>query len=249
MNIPHSLQVPLTLDFPVSVSPEAGRILIDGIDISQVDKQVLRSRVVRLPRPFLSPCASPPSPLEDKSFALRTNPTDHPQQTFLAQDPVLFPGTLRQNLDPLNEHSDEACQAILSRIFADPPTSRSTSPDDASAPDGPDAHPWTLSKDIDGGGKNMSQGQRQLVGLARAVLRRSPILILDEATASIDAPTAARMQAVLHADLRESTVITIAHRVEAVRGAERAVVLGGGAVVAEGAAGDVVVGHGVRGRE
>ena len=80
--------------------------------------------------------------------------------TFLAQDPVLFPGSMRQNLDPLHEQTDEHCAAVLERICA--------------------RHAWNLETQIDTGGSNLSQGQRQLIGLTRAVLRRSSIIILDE---------------------------------------------------------------------
>ncbi|ERS97272.1 hypothetical protein HMPREF1624_06603 [Sporothrix schenckii ATCC 58251] len=133
--------------------------------------------------------------------------------SFVAQDPVLFPGSLRENLDPVGEHTDEECELVLRRVLADA------------------ASDFTLSSRVDGGGKNMSQGQRQLIGLGRAVLRRSPIVILDEATASIDKKTAFQIQEVLREELQHSTVITIAHRVEAVRDADFSVVLENGRVI------------------
>jgi len=131
--------------------------------------------------------------------------------SFVAQDPVLFPGTLRDNLDPLNLHSDEECAAALQRILG-----------------GGD---FTLDSRVDDGGRNLSQGQRQLVGIGRAVLRRSPVIILDEATASIDKETALAIQDVLRDELAQSTVITIAHRLEAVRDADYFIRLDAGRVV------------------
>ncbi|CBX90728.1 similar to ABC bile acid transporter [Plenodomus lingam JN3] len=171
----------LALSLLATIPPETGTILVDGIDISTVNKQALRSRI-----------------------------------TFLAQEPVLFPGTMRKNLDPLSSHTDAACAAVLAKIAGN--------------------HGWTLSTPIQAGGKGLSQGQRQLVGLARALLRQSPILIMDEATASIDFETAQRIQRVLREELRQSTVITIAHRLEAVREADFCVVLAKGRVLRVGRA-------------
>jgi len=135
--------------------------------------------------------------------------------TFVAQDPILFPGTLRDNLDPLKEHTDEECNGVLDRVLGQ-------------------MGEFRLDSRVDGGGKNLSQGQRQLVGLGRAILRRSPVVILDEATASIDHATAHYIQEVLREELKQSTVITIAHRVEAVRHANYCVVLDKGRVVRSG---------------
>ncbi|KAI1114358.1 ABC transporter [Nemania sp. NC0429] len=137
--------------------------------------------------------------------------------SFVAQDPVLFPGTLRDNLDPLRLHGDAECEATLRRVL------------------GPGSG-WALASRVDDGGKNLSQGQRQLVGIGRAVLRRSPVIILDEATASIDKETALAIQDVLRDELARSTVITIAHRLEAVRDADYFIRLDAGRVVEAGPA-------------
>lgn len=135
--------------------------------------------------------------------------------TFIQQDPTLFPGSLRDNLDPEGKFSDEACANAIHRVL------------------GPE---WALDSTIDAGGKNLSQGQRQLVGIGRAVLRRSGLVILDEATASIDRATAARVQRILREELAQSTVITIAHRLEAVEDATWMVRLDRGKVVESGPA-------------
>lgn len=140
--------------------------------------------------------------------------------TFLAQDPVLFPGTMRKNLDPLNEYSDEDCASVLEKIAS--------------------KHNWTLATNIQAGGKGLSQGQRQLVGLARALLRRSSIVILDEATASIDMETAMTIQQILRDELKGSTVITIAHRLEAVKNADYCIVLGKGKLLKAGPADEML---------
>lgn len=134
--------------------------------------------------------------------------------TFVAQDPILFPGSIRKNLDPTDEFSDNECAEALQRICA--------------------RHGWTLDFQIEAGGRNLSQGQRQLIGLTRAALRRSPIVILDEATASIDHETSLEIQKIIREEMRESTVITIAHRLEAISDADYYVVLDKGRIDREG---------------
>lgn len=134
--------------------------------------------------------------------------------TFVAQDPVLFPGSIRLNLDPTGEYSDEECADVLKRVCS--------------------RHGWNLQTHVEAGGRNLSQGERQLIGLTRAVLRRSPIVILDEATASIDHESSLEIQQVIREELRESTVITIAHRLEAIKDADYYVVLDQGRVSKHG---------------
>ncbi|KAL4894390.1 ABC transporter [Aspergillus ambiguus] len=134
--------------------------------------------------------------------------------TFVAQDPVLFPGSIRLNLDPTGEYTDEECSDVLKRIGR--------------------RHGWSLETHVEAGGRNLSQGERQLIGLSRAVLRRSSIVILDEATASIDHESSLEIQQVIREEMRESTVITIAHRLEAIKGADYYIVLDQGGVSEQG---------------
>jgi ABC-type multidrug transport system fused ATPase/permease subunit len=145
---------------------------------------------------------------EVSTQALRT------RVTFVAQDPVLFPGSIRLNLDPTGDFSDRQCGDVLERLCS--------------------RHGWHLETHIEAGGKNLSQGQRQLIALTRAVLRRSPVVILDEATASIDHETSLDIQQIVREELQLSTVITIAHRIEAVKDAEYYVVLDQGRVSRQG---------------
>ncbi|KIV98718.1 uncharacterized protein PV09_09505 [Verruconis gallopava] len=150
-----------------------------------------------------------------------TNKALRERVTFVAQDPVLFPGNIRHNLDPLEYHSDEECNEVLQRVCG--------------------RHGWTLETNIEAGGRNLSQGQRQLIGLTRAILRRSSIVILDEATASIDYESSMEIQQILREELKEATVITIAHRLEAVRDADYAILLDKGRVSRQGPAKDMLI--------
>lgn len=137
--------------------------------------------------------------------------------TFVPQDPVLFLGTVRQNLDPVDEFTDEECQVVLDRVCAEAASQS-----------------WKLDTHVESGGKNLSQGQRQLIGITRAVLRRSPVVVLDEATASIDLETSVKLQRILREELKQATIIVIAHRPEAVEGVDYCVVLQNGRVLRQG---------------
>ncbi|NWX34149.1 MRP1 protein, partial [Notiomystis cincta] len=135
--------------------------------------------------------------------------------TVIPQDPVLFSGSLRMNLDPLNQYTDADIWTALEltqlkNFVADLPEQ--------------------LEYKCTDQGENLSTGQKQLVCLARALLQKAKILILDEATAAVDVETDAQLQAMLRAQFRDCTVLTIAHRVNTVLDCDRILVLEDGRI-------------------
>lgn len=133
--------------------------------------------------------------------------------TLIPQSPELLVGTLRQNLDPYNHHDDKTINDALRAAGLQ--HVESTANGTAEQNEG-GARP-TLDTQITGGGTNLSLGQRQIVALARAFLRQSKLLILDEATSAIDYETDTAIQRALHTEVsRDTSVITIAHRLQSV---------------------------------
>lgn len=160
-----------------------GTIFVDGIDISQVPYEELRSRLAIIP-----------------------------------QEPVLFSGTIRQNLDPKRMHSDEQLWSVLEKAHL--------------------KEIVILYGGLDGEvheeGSNFSLGQKQLFCFARALLQPSKVLVLDEATSSLDASLDTLIQEIVLNEWAGSTVLAIAHRVTGLLNFDRIIVLEAGQIVESG---------------
>ncbi|KAM4624189.1 ATP-binding cassette sub-family C member 3 [Polymixia lowei] len=135
--------------------------------------------------------------------------------TIIPQEPVLFSGTLRMNLDPFEKYSDEEVWKALEHSHLQKFVTN---------------QPAKLELECSEGGENLSVGQRQLVCLARALLRKTRILILDEATAAIDLETDDLIQSTIRTQFEGSTVFTIAHRLNTIMDYTRVLVLDKGQI-------------------
>lgn len=195
----------LTLALFRFLEARSGTIHIDGLDISKIKLHDLRSRLAIIP-----------------------------------QDPVLFSGTVRSNLDPFDRHTDAELRDSLERVHLILGTGGTVTPQVASSAS-PEAATTTapaananvfndLTSPISEGGLNLSQGQRQLLCLARAIVSRPRIMVLDEATSAVDMSTDALIQRSIREEFTDATLLVIAHRLSTIADFDRILVLSDGRV-------------------
>lgn len=150
---------------------------------------------------------------------------------IIPQDPVLFSGTIRSNLDPFNDQTDADLYDALKRVHL---IRRSINGSGTFTPILADTNVnifQSLSSRISEGGLNLSQGQRQLLCLARAIVARPKIMILDEATSAVDMATDFLIQHSIRTEFHDSTLIVIAHRLSTIADFDKILVMSDGKAV------------------
>jgi len=207
------------------VEIEQGNMIIDGVNTSDIPLDQLRDAI-----------------------------------TVIPQDPTLFAGSVRFNLDPMDKHSDEEMLSLLKRaglekilnrektsaedergkrrkrvVYDDSDSQSQSESSESEAEEDADLKKEKRSGPLDmaiqEGGDNLSSGEKQLLCICRAALRKRKIIVLDEATANIDLITEQKIQKFMAAEFKEQTMLVIAHRLQTIIESDKVMVLGDGKVM------------------
>jgi len=188
------------------VELDSGRILIDGVDIRTVGLAKLRSKIAVIPQdPVLFSVSRLHWVLLCPSLTMRHS---YPSRHSFIQ------GTIRTNLCPFQEHPDSRLYNVLTRVGLFSAAPRSSSYNSLSSLAQNPVQ--SLDDVVSEGGSNFSVGQRQLLVIARALLNQCSLVIMDEATASVDPDTDSRIQGVMRTEFVNATCITVAHRLNTI---------------------------------
>lgn len=194
----------ISLSLARIVEIEQGEILLDGLNLSDLQIDKVRESI-----------------------------------TIIPQDPTLFTGTLRFNVDPAGAASDFVIIDLLRRAGLQSLLERQGKEKEEEKPKGKKkkaekvlpVQESSLNLEITENGGNLSSGEKQLICICRAILRRNKLILLDEATANIDLVAEQKIQQLIKEQFRDCTMITIAHRLQTIIESDKVLVLGDGQVL------------------